>query len=62
MEFLINEIKNEVMPIMVVCGYNPSTWKAEVGRSLVQGQPGLCSETLSQKNTKTKKEKKPCLK
>lgn len=28
---------------------NPSTGKAETGRSpLVQGQPGICSETLSQ--------------
>ena len=30
---------------VVACSFNPSTWKAEAGRSLrVQGQPGLQSE------------------
>jgi hypothetical protein len=33
--------------VTLVC--NPSTWEAEAGRSGVQGQPGLQSETLSQK-------------
>jgi hypothetical protein len=35
---------------MVVHAYNPGIWKAEVGDSWVQDQPGLLSETLSQKN------------
>jgi hypothetical protein len=38
---------------MVVRAYNPSTQKAEAGRSQVRGQSGLHSETLSQKQNKT---------
>jgi hypothetical protein len=29
--------------------YSPSTWEGEAGGQRVQGQPGLHSETLSQK-------------
>jgi hypothetical protein len=35
---------------MVVHVYNPSTGEAEVEGFQVQGHPGLCSETLSQKS------------
>jgi hypothetical protein len=34
---------------MVGHTYNPSTWEAEAGGPRVWGQPGLYSETLSQK-------------
>jgi hypothetical protein len=34
---------------MVAHDYNSSTQEAEAGRSCVQGQPGLQSETLTQK-------------
>jgi hypothetical protein len=37
-------------PGMVVYAYNPSTWEIEAGGFHVWGQPGLHSETLSQKN------------
>jgi hypothetical protein len=37
---------------MVVYGYNPSTWKTEVGGLKVQGQPGLHSKTLHQNQNK----------
>jgi hypothetical protein len=37
---------------MVVHTYNASTEKAEAGRWRVQGQPGLHSQTLSQKKKK----------
>jgi hypothetical protein len=30
--------------------YNPSTWESKGEASQVWGQPGLCSETLSQIN------------
>jgi hypothetical protein len=33
----------------VVHTYNPSTWEAKAGGSLVQGQPGLQIDTLSPK-------------
>jgi hypothetical protein len=39
---------------------NPSIWKAEAGRVSVQGQPGLCSKTISNNqnnNTQTQKQK-----
>jgi hypothetical protein len=32
-------------PSVVVYTYDPSTQEAEIGRSEVQGQPGLCSES-----------------
>ena len=48
--------------------FNPSTWEVEAGGSLslssvwstdrVPGQPGLCRETLSQKNKRTEQNKK----
>jgi hypothetical protein len=54
-------------PGMVVHAFNPSTWKAEAGRSLssrpawstkwVPGQPELYRETLSQKTKKQNKTK-----
>jgi hypothetical protein len=38
---------------VVVHAYNPSTWEAEAGGSLGQGQPGLHNKTKSQtKNNK----------
>jgi hypothetical protein len=36
---------------------NPSTQESGSGGSQIPGQPGLHSETLSQKQNKTKKEK-----
>jgi hypothetical protein len=36
-------------PGTVMNAYNPSTWKAEAGRSPVQGQFGLHSEPISKK-------------
>jgi hypothetical protein len=39
-------------PDVVVHTYNPSIWATEAGRSQVQGQPGLHSETLSEKKEK----------
>uniref|UniRef100_A0A8C0ZTT5 CAP-Gly domain-containing protein n=1 Tax=Castor canadensis TaxID=51338 RepID=A0A8C0ZTT5_CASCN len=40
---------------MVVYTCNPSIWEAEAGVRLVQGQPGLYSETVSQKKKKRMK-------
>jgi hypothetical protein len=37
---------------MVAHTCNPSTWQAEEGAAQVPGQPGLCSETLSQETNK----------
>jgi hypothetical protein len=42
---------------MVIHTYNVSTWKSEPGGSLVPGQPGLESETLSDTTTVTTKTK-----
>jgi hypothetical protein len=58
----------EVQLGVVACACNPNTKKAEAGEvTHVQGQPGLHSETLSQKNggkkltkKKAKMEKKIC--
>jgi hypothetical protein len=44
-------------PSVVVYTYDPSTQEAEIGRSEVQGQPGLCSENLSQKPKEDKNQK-----
>ena len=38
---------------MVVQNCNPDSWGAEAGGSGVQSQPGLHSETLFQKQSKT---------
>lgn len=54
------------LPDVVVCIFNLSTWEAKVDKSLqvwaqpslhswVLWQPGLCKETLSQRNHKFKK-------
>lgn len=34
---------------MVACAYNPSNFKAEIGRTQIQGQSGQLGEILSQK-------------
>jgi hypothetical protein len=34
---------------MVVYAYNSSNWETEAGKLRVKGQPGLQSQTLSQK-------------
>jgi hypothetical protein len=39
---------------MVVHTFNPSTQEAEAGESKVEGEPGLHTKTLSQKNWKNK--------
>jgi hypothetical protein len=51
--------KNGTKLGMVVCTYNSSTGKAEVGGSRVQDQPGLCSETQSQKKKDMSQKKIP---
>jgi hypothetical protein len=43
---------------VVAYPYNPSTQEAEAGGSQLEGQPGLHSETLSQKTNKKKNKKK----
>jgi hypothetical protein len=41
-------------PDIVVQAYNLSTWEAEKGGAQVQSQPGLHTETLSQKTKQNK--------
>jgi hypothetical protein len=42
--------KNTLELGMMIHACNLSTWEAEAGGSIVQGQPGLYSENLSQKS------------
>jgi hypothetical protein len=43
--------ETDFLPHVVVHTWNPSTQKAEAGRSRVPGQPGLHSETVTETNT-----------
>jgi hypothetical protein len=45
-------VLNEYFILGVVHTYNPSSWEAEAGESLVGGHPGLPSKTLSQQQEK----------
>jgi hypothetical protein len=54
---LLNKKKNHE-PGLLVYTCNSSTWEAETGGLQIQGQPGLHSESLSQKKKKERKEKK----
>jgi hypothetical protein len=48
--------KTQHQPGMVVHTYNPSIWEAKTGGAQVPGQPGLCSEALSQNQTPKSKD------
>jgi hypothetical protein len=51
------QIEKENQLCEIVYTYNPSTQEVETGGARVQGQPDLCSETLSQKQKKKKIER-----
>jgi hypothetical protein len=54
---LLNKKKNHE-PGLLVYTCNSSTWEAETGGLQIQGQPGLHSESLSQKKKRKEKKKK----
>jgi hypothetical protein len=50
-------LKSSLEPGVMVQACNSSTAEVETGRSRVQGQPGLYSRTLSQKNKPKQQQK-----
>jgi hypothetical protein len=46
--------KSQIESGVMVHACNPSIWEVEAGEWLLQGQPGLHSKTMPQKNKQTK--------